>query len=55
MVKEEVDIHDFDRRLRYELTALERSNIEPENKRLIREFIEDLQDGWIPKRGVRSL
>lgn len=53
-MKEEVDIHDFDRRLRYELAALERSNIDPENKRLIREFIEDLQDGWIPKRGGKK-
>jgi hypothetical protein len=51
MVKEELDIHNFDRRLEKEFEALEKSTISPENKELIKEFIEDLQDGWIPVKG----
>jgi hypothetical protein len=54
MVKDAVDIHNFEKRLIDELNRLKRANIDSENKELITDFIQDLQDGWIPQMGRKK-
>jgi hypothetical protein len=54
MVKDAVDIHNFNKRLNDWLKSLEKSDIDRNNKKLITDFIGDLQDGWMPKKGKKK-